>query len=448
MLADCAFVCLIAILLFGVAPAITGASVDLRDAIGESGRPGVSGRHRRASRALIVSEVSLALVLLVGTGLLLKSFRRMTTIDFGFNTDNLLTLRLDLNSNKYDQEDVRTQFTRNLRETLNGLPGVVSTTIWGPGMPGRETWVVNAVPEGKQPDDPRNVIMSTRHSVNPGALSEMGIPLLRGRDFTAQDDARAPLVAIISQSTAQAFWPGEDPLGKRFLPIGKRDWVSVVGLAADARLRQRLEMSDAAIGIAPGGLGPQLDVYLPYAQRANRAVVLAVRVQGDAETVIKEIRSSILSLDSTLPAYDISLLQDRLAAQDDASRALTSITAAYAALALFLAALGLFGVLAHSVSRRTQELGVRMALGALPHDLLRMVIGEGVRLTVMGIVAGLVGAALLTRAMATLLFGVSTMDPVVYVSIPILLLLVAIAACYLPAHRAMILDPIVALRHE
>jgi putative ABC transport system permease protein len=207
-------------------------------------------------------------------------------------------------------------------------------------------------------------------------------------------------------------------------------------------------MSDAAIGIAPGGLGPQLDVYLPYAQRANRAVVLAVRVQGDAETVIKEIRSSILSLDSTLPAYDISLLQDRLAAQDDASRALTSITAAYAALALFLAALGLFGVLAHSVSRRTQELGVRMALGALPHDLLRMVIGEGVRLTVMGIVAGLVGAALLTRAMATLLFGVSTMDPVVYVSIPILLLLVAIAACYLPAHRAMILDPIVALRHE
>ena len=448
MLLDCGVVCLLTILLFGLGPAMAGAQVDLRDAINQSGRQGVSVGHRRAAKLLIVSEVSLALILLVGTGLLVKSFRRMTSINLGFNTERLLTLRLDLNSNKYDSEDTRSQFTRTLREKLDALPEVASTTIWGPGMPGRETWVINAVPEGRQPEDSRNVIMSTRHSVNPGALSNMGIPLLGGRDFTEQDDARAPLVAIISEGTAKSFWPGEDPIGKRFLPIGRKDWINVIGVASDVRLRQRLEMSDAAIGIAPGGLGPQLDVYLPYPQRANRAVVLAIRVKGDATSATKAIRSSILSLDSTLPAYDVALLQDRLAAQDDASKALTTVTASYALLALFLAALGLFGVLAHSVSRRTQELGVRMALGALPRDLLLMVLNEGVRLTALGIAAGLFGAALLTRAMASLLFGVSTMDPAVYLTISALLLAVAIVACYLPARRAMGLDPIVALRHE
>jgi putative ABC transport system permease protein len=448
MLMDCGVVCLLTILLFGLGPAWAGSQVDLRDAIHQGGRQGLSLGHRRAAKLLIVSEVCLSLILLVGTGLLLKSFRRLTSINLGFNTDKLLTLRLDLNSNKYDLEEKRSQFTKTLREKLDGLPGVASTTIWGPGMPGRETWVINAVPEGRDPNDPRGVIMSTRHSVNPGALSNMGIPLLRGRDFAEQDNSRAPLVAIVSESTAKAFWPGGDPLGKRFLPIGRKDWITVIGVASDVRLRQRLEMSDAAIGIAPGGLGPQLDVYLPYPQRPNRAVVLAVRVKGDATSVTNAIRSSILSLDSTLPAYDVALLQDRLAAQDDASKALTTVTASYALLALFLAALGLFGVLAHSVSRRTQELGVRMALGALPGDLLLMVLNEGVRLTTLGIAAGLLGAALLTRAMASLLFGVSTMDPEVYLTISVLLLIVAMSACYLPARRAMGLNPIVALRHD
>ena len=448
MLMDCGVVSLLTILLFGLGPALAGSRVDLRDAINQSGRHGASLGHRRAARLLIVSEVSLALVLLVGTGLLLKSFRRMTTINLGFNTEKLLTLRFDLNSSKYDQEETRSQFTNILREKIDQLPGVTSTTIWGPGIPGRETWVVNAVAQGRDPNYPQNVIMSSRHSVNPGALANMGIPLLRGRDFSPQDDAHAPLVAIISESTAKAFWPGEDPIGKRFLPIGRKDWINVIGVAADVRLRQRLEMSDAAIGIAPGGLGPQLDVYQPYPQRPNRPVVLNVRVKSDAESVTRAVRSAILALDPTLPVYDIALLQDRLAAQDDASKALTTVTAAYALLALFLASLGLFGVLAHSVSRRTQELGVRLALGALPRDLLLMVLTEGVRLTALGIATGLLGAVLLTRGMASLLFGVSTMDPAVYISISALLLAVATLACYLPARRAMGLNPVMALRWE
>jgi putative ABC transport system permease protein len=222
----------------------------------------------------------------------------------------------------------------------------------------------------------------------------------------------------------------------------------VVGIAADAKLRSRLDLSDAANGIAPLGLGPQLDVYLPYAQRSNRAIVVAARVQGDAGAVTNAIRSAVLGMDPTLPVYDIALLEDRLAAQDGASRALTAVTGGYALLALFLASLGLFGVLSHAVSRRTQEMGIRMALGAKRLDVLVIVLREGVTLTAAGLICGLVGALLLTRMMASLLFGVSTTDPGVYVGISLLLLMVATAACYLPARRATKVDPMVALRCE
>ena len=434
------------LLLFGLGPALAGSRVDLRDALNQSGRQGVSLGRRRTARLLIVCEVAMALVLLVGAGLLVKSLHRLGTIDFGFNTKNLLTLRIDLNAEKYTSA-VRSQFARELSEKLSGLPGVKSATIWGPSMPGRATWVVNAIPEGRQPDDPRNIVMSSRHSVNPGALANMGIPLLRGRDLTWHDGLNAPLVAIVSESTAKTMWPGEDAIGKRFVPIGRdRQFVTVIGVAADARLRQRLDLSDAANGIAPGGLGPQLDVYLPYTQRANRAIVVAVRVQGDPGTIATAIRSTVQAMDTTLPVYDIAQLDDRLAAQDDASRALTAVTAGYALLALFLASLGLFGVLAHAVSRRTQEMGIRMALGAKRQELLLMVLREGVTLTAAGLLCGLVGTLVLTRVMASLLFGVSATDPGVYVGISVLLFMVAISACYLPARRATRVDPIVALR--
>ena len=436
------------LLLFGLGPALVGSRVDLRDALSQSGRQGVSLRRRRAAKMRIVFEVGLALVLLVGAGLLLKSFHRLTSLDLGFNTRDLLTLRVDLNAEKFTPE-VRAQFARELSEKLQALPGVKSATIWGPGMPGRATWVVNAIPEGRQPDDPRSIVMSSRHSVNPGALANMGIPLLRGRDVTWHDDLNAPFVAIVSESSAKTMWPGEDPIGKRFMPIGKdQKFITVIGVAADARLRQRLEMSDAAIGIPPGGLGPQLDVYLPFAQRANRAVVVAVRVHGDAAAITSAIRSVVLGMDPTLPVYDVALLDDRLAAQDGASRALTAVTGGYALLALFLASLGLFGVLAHAVSRRTQEMGIRMALGAKRRELLLMVLREGAILTAAGLVCGLVGAVLMTRVMASLLFGVSATDPSVYVAISALLLTVALAACYLPARRATKVDPMVALRYE
>jgi len=434
--------------LFGLAPALAGSRTDIRDALNQGGRQGSSMGRSKAAKLLIVSEVSLALMLLVGAGLLMRSFQRMVSVDYGFDVKNLLTLRLDLASDRYSDADARVRFAKQLLERLSGTGGIKSANVWGPGMPGRETWVIEGVAEGRNVDDPRNIVMSARHSVNPGALASMGIPLRRGRDFTWDDDASRPLVAIISESTAKAWWPGEDPIGKRFLPTNGQKLITVIGLTTDVHLQQRFEMSDAAIGIPPNGLGPQRDVYIPYAQRPNRALVITARYQGDAASIAHEVRSAVQSLDATIPLYEVATLEERLESQDQASLAVTFVTGAYALLALFLASLGLFGVLAHAVSRRTQELGIRMALGALPKDVLVMVMREGVGLTLAGIVVGGVGAALLTRVMSSLLFGVSPTDPAVYLAVSVALLGVAAAACFLPARRATKVDPMVALRAE
>jgi len=435
-------------ILFGLVPAFIGAGADVRDALSQSGRQGSSLGRRRPMQILVVCEVCLALILLAGAGLLLKSLRRLTTIDLGFNTRNLLTLRVDLNSGRYTEPEARVAFARQLLDKAQNLPGVQSATLTGPGMPGRATWVIEAVAEGRDAHDAANIIMSNRHSVNPGALANLGIRLLRGRDFTWDDGDRSPRVAVVSESTAKAYWGDTDPVGKHFRATSDSDWITVIGVARDARLSQRFVLSDAAIGIAPAGLGPQRDVYLPYPQRPNRALVLAVRVLANPESVSPSLRRALASLDPTLPVYDISTLDARLSDQDQASRAVTVLTGLYALLALFLAALGLFGVLAHTVSQRTQEIGIRMALGAVPADVLRIVMGEGLLLTAAGALAGVAAASLVTRLAATLLFGVSAADPQVYGGISVVLLTVAALACYVPARRATRVDPMVALRYE
>ncbi len=434
-------------LLFGLGPALVGSRADLQDALGQSGRQGASLGRRGGAKLLVISEVALAIVLLVGAGLLLKSLHRLTTLDLGFDTKNLLTMRVDLNSERYASADARVAFSRQLVSEMQSLPAVKSVTLTGPGMPGRATWVIEAIPEGHDPNDSKSIVMSNRHSVNPGALANLGIPILRGRDFNSQDTSNSQLVAIVSESTAKASWPGQDPIGKRFRPNSSQDWITVVGLAADARLAQRFELSDAAIGIPPSGLGPQRNVYLPYPQRPNRALVLAVRTDRP-EAVVQGMRAKLNTLDATLPVYEISLLEDRLKDQDQASRAVTTLTVCYAGMALFLAALGLFGLLAHAVSRRTQEIGIRMALGALPARVLRMILAEGLLLAGIGILNGLVASALLTRIAANLLFGVSATDPAVYASIVGVLLVVACLSCYVPARRATRVDPMVALRYD
>ena len=293
----------------------------------------------------------------------------------------------------------------------------------------------------------RTTLISERHSTNPGGLRNLGIPILRGRDFTEQDTGDQPLVAIISTSLAKTLWPGQDPLGRRFRTSRYPGWITVIGVASDARQRERFNLTDAAAGYQPAGLGPQRDIYLPYAQRPNQGVVLALRVNGDWGPVARGLRSVVRSIDPAVPIYDIATLEDRLSDQERSSRSLATLTVWYAALALFLAVFGLFGVLASAVRRRTQEIGIRMALGARPAMVMSMVIREGLLLTLAGVCGGVAGAALLTRVMATLLFGVKPTDPLTYAAVALLLGVVAVAASYVPARRAMRVDPLIALRY-
>lgn len=289
--------------------------------------------------------------------------------------------------------------------------------------------------------------MSWRHSVNPGALANLGIPILRGRDFTWSDDARAPRVAIVSESTARAMWPGTDPVGRRFSSIRHGNGFTVIGVARDARHRQRLDLLDAAMGIPPSGLGPQRDIYFPYLQRPNAALVVAVRT-SDPAIAAQSLRTAVRRKNPALPVYDMALLDERLLRQDRGSRVLTSLAAAYAAVALALAAIGLYGVLTHSVEQRTREIGIRRALGAGRSSVLWRVLRDGLAMTLVGCAVGLAGALFATRVLVTLLFGVAPVDPAVLGSISLFLLVVAAAASWLPARRATRVDPSVALRGD
>lgn len=436
-------------LLFGVAPALLGSRVDLRGGLSQSGRQGQSLARRKSQKVLVVAEVALALVLLAAAGLMLESFRKLATMDLGYNSANLLTLRLDLRSAKYSEPAARARFGRTLVETLQPLPGVESVLLWGPSMFGHATWVYIAYPEGSSPDDPESRLMMGRHSVNPGALKNLGIPLLKGRELTWQDTLDTPFVAVVSESVAKKLWPGQDALGKRMRSAeGNFPWITVVGVAHDAHHAQRMDLNDAAAGIRPYGLGPQYDVYFPYPQRPNQGLTLAVRTSAGVVSVSKALRAAVLSLDPTLPVYDLALLDERLAVQVAPVRIMALLSGAYAFLAVFLAGFGLFAVLANDVGQRTQEIGIRMALGALPRTVLALVLREGLFLTLLGLAGGIVGAVLITGTMRALLFGVSPTEPIVFGTIAALLLAVAILACWIPARRAMRLDPMDALRQD
>jgi putative ABC transport system permease protein len=263
MLAASGLISIVTGFLFGLVPSLAGSRVDLRDALSQGGKQGSGIGHRRAAKALVISEVCLAVVLLAGAGLLLKSLYRLTTIDLGFNTKNLLTLRLDLIGERYSVTAKRTLFAKDLIQRLEALPGVQSASVWGPGMIGRATWVIEGVAEGRPVSDPRNIIGSSVHDVNPGALHDLGITILRGRDFTWQDDENAPAVAIISESAAKAYWPGEDALGKRLRSTSDPQLITVVGIASDARMRQRFYCrTPPSARLPPGSVRSETYIFL------------------------------------------------------------------------------------------------------------------------------------------------------------------------------------------
>jgi len=439
---------LLATLLCGLAPAREAARAELCSGLGAGGRA-ASPRQHATSRALVVAEVAFALVLLAGAGLMLRSVQRLTETPLGFPTADLLTFRMDLSGPRYAAVDARARFAEAFRERADALPGVVSTTLWGPSMLSRATWVMSVLPIERPAPGPEAFTMVFFHTTNPGGLASLGIPLQRGRDLAPSDAAEKPLVAIVSESLARELWPGEDPVGRQLrrsnpsLPA-----ITVIGVAADVRHRQRYHLGDIAEGLAPSGLGPQRDVYVPYAQRPASSLSLAVRVRPGAAAVTHGLRAAAASLDPDLALGDVRFLDERLREQEAAPASLAGLLAAYAALALLLAALGVAGVLAHSVGQRTREIGVRMALGARPADVRRMVLVQGLRLTGIGLAAGLAGALATTRLMSRLLFDVAPGDPLTLSGVALLLLAVAAAAILVPARRATGVDPLVALRAD
>ena len=437
-------------LLFGVAPALWASRVNLQDTLSQGGRQGQGLTRRRGQKLLVVAEVSLALVVLVAAAMLVESFRRLASTPLGFDTSSLLTLRLELPLARYADNAALVRFDRLLEDKLKTLPGVKSATLWGPSMLGRARNAYIAFPEGGPADDPNARLLMDRHSINPGALGNLGISLLRGRDLTTRDAADSPPVAVISEGVANKLWPGQNPIGKRMRSASGSftQWVTVVGLVRDSRQAQRFDLNEANMGIAPSGIGPQYDAYFSYQQRPSNGVTVALRVTSDVATVGRELKDAVRSLDPAIPVFDAAMLDDRLMAQLAPIRLVAVISTAYAGVALFLAAFGLFAVLAHDVSQRVHEMGVRMALGARRFDVVQLILRDGIVLTAAGLLLGIGLGVQVSNVLKDFLFAVSPSEPAIYATIASLLALVALFACWVPARRATRVDPISILRGE
>ena len=431
----------------GIVTAAQDGETDLRTVLSSGARG--SGRRRTLRRALLAAEVCVCVVLLVGAGLMIRSVTSLTGAGLGYRTDDLVTLRLELSGSRYASDTARILFVNQLLEASRGAPDIASVTVWGPSLLGRATWIMNLLPSERQSSEPTDFRMAFRHSVNPGGLSDLGIPLRAGRDFTDTDNAAAPLVAIISESLAREFWPDGNAVGsslKRTNPALPP--ITVIGVAGDAIHRQRYHLGAIAEGFAPQGLGPQRDIYLPYAQRANTSLTLGVRARTTVPAAIEAIRATVHSIDQDLPIADLATLDERLSRQDVAPTSLAALLSAYAALALLLTVVGLYGVLAQSVALQTREIGIRMALGARRSRIAALVLTEGLGLTILGAAVGALLAFVATRFVSSLLYGVAPTDPAAFAVSVGLVFVFAIIVMQAPIRRATRVDPITTLREE
>jgi predicted permease len=427
---------------FGAVPAFQAARANPGNTLGETGRDlsgGVSGRYVR--RVLVVSEVALAVVLLVGAGLLIRSFQRLRQVDVGFKPEKLLTMRMVLPLPKYAKQENRTAFYDELLRRVDELPGVESA-----GMISFLPLSISGMKfsfsvEGRNMPSDMQLPFALYRVVSPDYFRALGIPLQRGRFFDTRDSATATPAIIINRNLAEKFWPGEDPTGRR-LKIGPPDspnpWASVVGVIGDVR----------QAGLY-GELLPEL--YVPYAQERRSFVAprdLVVRVNGDSAALVGSVREAVWAVDKDQPVSNVRTMDQVFAAAVSRERFQMLLLALFATLALVLACVGLYGVISYAVAQRTREIGVRMALGAQPGDVLRLVIRQGMALTIAGLLVGIGVGLAVTRVMTDMLFGVTATDTVTFMSAGALLVVVAFLACYVPARRATKVDPLVALRYE
>jgi putative ABC transport system permease protein len=437
-LAFTAAVTLLTGLIFGLVPALQSSRPNLNETMNETGRGSTEGRRRQLVRgALVVLEVASALVLLVSSGLLIKSFWRLQQVDPGFNPDNTLTLSVSLPRSKYPEEPQQVAFFQQLLEKVRALPGVQAAGATNP-LPMAGDTVLGFVVQGRPPLPPGASQSTNYYSVSADYFKAMGIRLLRGRLISERDVKEAPHVAVINETMAKKIFPDEDPIGKRITFDGGEanpDWYEIVGVVGDVK-QYGLDQATP------------MQTYEPYTQQTYPFMTLVARASGDPTKLTAAIRNAVLELDKEQPIANIRTLDRILSTSTAQQRFSTLLLGVFAAVAMSLAAVGIYGVLSHAVTQRTPEIGIRMALGAARGDVLRLVVGAGMRLAMIGVAAGLAVAFGLTRLMSALLFGVSPTDPMIFGLIPLLIVIVALLACYIPARRATKVDPLVALRIE
>jgi len=422
----------------GLVPALRISAATRNDNLREGARISGTG-HVTFRKALVVSEVALALVLLAGAGLLLRSFSKLHEVDPGFRSDHLLTMNLGLSAAKYPEGTRKPlAFYRELFIRINSLPGVESAGGVSVLPLGGDFDTAGMEAEGFT-HGPGGTLYPERYIVTPGYLTAMGIRLSRGRFLTEADDENAALVVLVSDTAAQRWWPAQDAIGRHVkvpgFDSGPQPWRTVVGVVHDVK--------QAALD-APH----TMQVYLPHAQYGNRYLTLVVCTRVDPLNLAAEVRRQIGAMDPDEAAVNIASMDQVLSDSTGAKRFSAVLLGSLAGLGLLLASVGVYGVLAYDVSQRTREIGIRMALGAVRRDVLSLVVGQSMRLLLIGIAAGTIAALLLTRFMSGLLFGVSPSDPITFASVALFLAAVAFLASYLPARRAACVDPMVALRCE
>jgi putative ABC transport system permease protein len=424
--------------IFGLVPAIEASRLKLNESLKEAGKSSMgTPRSQRIRSIFVVAEVALALVLLVGAGLMIQSFRRLQSVDPGFNARSVLTMRVILPRRKYVEDGQRIAFFRQAVERIGHLPGVESASAVSylpfAGLGAGTNFIIEGQPK---PPPGQDFICNVRVT-DENYFRTMGIPVLAGRTYTAQEAQEARKVVVISEALARKYFPGEDPIGHRIAIYMKDDLdpTEIIGVVADSKVNALDEET-------------QPMVYWPHAELAYGGMTIIARTTGDPLSLAPAAQREIQIIDKDQPVSEVRTMEGWLSESVARTRFGTFLLSVFAGVALLLAAVGIYGVMAYSVTQRTHEIGIRMALGAQRRDLVRMVVGQGMILTLIGVGLGLVAAFGLTRVMTSLLFGISATDPATFGGISLLLALAALLACLIPARRATRVDPMVALRYE
>ncbi|HEU4931499.1 MAG TPA: ABC transporter permease [Pyrinomonadaceae bacterium] len=424
----------IAAAIFGLAPAWWASHLNLSERLKEGSRSSGSRRTHRLRSVLVVSEVTLAVVLLVGAGLLVRTVRRLQAVPLGFAPENVITMQVSLPGSKYGAPEQRVNFFSQLLDQLRTVPGVIdaAATERPPGT--ASDWAMEITIEGN--DEINQARTSAEaHVATPNYFKTMGVPVLQGHEFSGRYRSDRPLELVVSESFARRYWPNEDPIGKRFRPDTNNPFGTVIGVVGDVR-----------------NVDPQQEAlpafYFPYGYIAMPGPVVVVCTSTQPESFAKALRTTVSQIDADQPVYNVRTMNEIVANATSQQRFQAVLLSLFGIVALLLVAVGVYGIVAHVIRQRTREIGIMMALGANTREILLMVIRQGMRDVFLGLILGLAGSFVLTRWLSSSIFGLTPNDPLTFIMVALLLIAVALLACYLPAHRATRVDPSTVLRGE